>query len=248
MKKIASILFFLLISFTILGQETIFEEKRTIYKRENSYGIVLHTSGWGITYRYGLYTSGFTRRIIEAEIVGIKHPKETKSYSSIFDNSNGYKYGKLNSITLFKGSYGFQNTFISKQSVKGIAIAYVLNGGITFAYAKPTYLEVIFIDEVTGLPKSAIEKYDPNKHNQSDIIGKASLFRGMFQGKFYPGINGKFGLNFESSKQADRINSIEVGATLDLFLQEVPIMANEANSQYYFNLYLAITFGSKKTE
>lgn len=248
MKKFVSIFFFLLVASTIFGQETIFEEKRTIYKRENSYGLVLHTSGWGITYRYGLYTTGFTRRIIEGEIVGIKHPKETKSYSSIFDNSNGYKYGKLNSVILFKSSYGMQNTFISKQSVRGIAIAYILNGGITFGYAKPNYLEVIFIDEVTGILGSTIEKYDPNKHSQGDIIGKSSLFRGLFEGKFYPGINGKFGLNFESSKQADRINSIEVGATLDLFLQEIPIMANDANSQYYFNLYLAITFGSKKTE
>ena len=184
-----------MISSSIFCQETIFEEKRTIYKRENSYGLVLHTSGWGITYRYGLYNTGFTRRIIEGEIVGIKHPKEIKSFSSIFDNANGYKYGKLNSVTLFKSSYGIQNTFISKQSVRGIAIAYVLNGGITFAYAKPSYLEVIFIDELTGLPASTIEKYDPNKHNQGDIVGKASLFRGLFEGRFYPGVNGKFGLN-----------------------------------------------------
>ena len=248
MQKVVSIFLFLLISTSILCQETIFEEKRTIYKRENSYGLILHTSGWGINYRYGLYNSGFTRRTIEGEIIGIKHPKEIKSFSSIFDNSNGYKYGKLNSITLFKISYGMQNTFISKQSVRGIAISYILNGGITFAYAKPTYLEVIYIDEKTGLPTSRIERYDPNKHNQGNIIGKTSLFRGMFEGRFYPGINGKFALNFEYSKQAEKINAIEVGAILDLFAQKVPIMANEANSQYFFNLYLAITFGSKKTE
>ena len=96
MKKIVSIFFLLLITSSLIGQETIFEEKRTIYKREHSYGLVLHTSGWGITYRYGLYNTGFTRRTIEGEIVGIKHPKEIKSFSSIFDNSNGYKYGKLN--------------------------------------------------------------------------------------------------------------------------------------------------------
>lgn len=248
MKKIVSIFFFLLITNTIIGQETIFEEKRTIYKRENSYGLVLHTSGWGITYRYGLYNTGFTRKIIEGEIVGLKHPKEIKSFSSIFDNSNGYKYGKLNSIILFRSSYGIQNSFVTKQSVKGIAIGYVLTGGLSFAYAKPTYLEIIYVDDSTGIIGSSIEKYDPNKHEQGDIVGKASLFRGMFNGRFYPGIYGKAGLNFESSKQADRINSIEVGATLDIYLQKVPIMANEMNSQYYFNFYLAIAFGSKKTE
>ena len=248
MKKWFLIVTLIIIRQSLIAQETVFEEARTIYKREQAFGAVIHTTGWGLTYRYGKYTSGFTRNTIEGELVGIKHPKEIQSFSSIFDNSNGYVFGKLNSILVLRGGVGQYKTFIGKQSVRGIAISSILNIGLSTAYAKPVYLEVIKIDETDGFITSEIEKYDPDKHTQGDIIGKASWFRGLFGGKFYPGVYFKGGLNFESSTQASKINSLEVGAILDLYLQRVPIMANEFNRQYFFNLYVSLTFGSKKTE
>jgi hypothetical protein len=248
MKKIVSIFIFTFIATSLLAQGTVFEEGRTIYKRESTFGAIIHTTGWGLTYRYAKYTSGFSRIIYDGEIVGIKHPKEINSFSSIFDNSNGYKFGKLNSLIILRAGIGSQNTFISKQSVRGIAISYVLTGGLSLGYAKPIYLEVIYIDEITGILGSTIERYDPNKHNQGDIVGKASLFRGFFEGKINPGGFAKAALNFESSRQASRINAIEVGMTLDVYFQKIPIMANDLNRQFFYNLYLAITFGSKKTE
>jgi len=242
------ILFLSFISTSIVAQETIFEEARTIYKKEQTLGVTLHTRGWGITYRYGKYTTGFSRRFYEGEIVGLKHPKEIKSFSSIFDNSNGYVFGKLNGITLFRASIGTNKTFVSKQSVRGIAISYILNGGVSIAYAKPVYLEVVKVDENTGLIYSNVERYNPAIHNQGDILGKGPWGKGLFNGKFYPGLLVKAGLNFEYAKQASKINSIELGVALDAFLQDLPIMANEYNHQIIYNLYLTVAFGAKKTE
>ncbi len=248
MKKLLAIFILVAITQSLSAQGTVFEEKRTIYKRENAFGISVHTRGWGLTYRYGIYTSGFTRRTYEVELVGMKHPKEIKSFSSLFDNSNGYVFGKLNSILVLRASVGNHRTFISKQSVRGIAISSIFNVGITAAYAKPVYLEVIKIDEIDGQIFSEVEKYDPDLHDQGDIIGKGSWFRGFFGGKFYPGAFVKAGLNFESSRQADKINALEVGGILDVYIQKVPIMANDFNRHYFFNLYVALTFGSRKTE
>ncbi len=231
----------------ICAQETVFEEARTIYKRENTFGVLVHTTGWGITYRYGLYNSGFTRTIFESDFIGKKHPKEIKTFSSLFDNSNGYVYGKTNSVLILRGGAGKHVTFIDKQSVRGIAISYILTGGISLLYAKPSYLEVIKVDE-DGLITSQIEKYDPEYHTQGDIIGGASYFRGFFEGKFYPGLYGKAALNFESSFIANKINALEVGAVLDLYPRRIPIMANDLNRFYFFNFYVSLTFGSKKTE
>jgi hypothetical protein len=247
MKKIVVIPLLLLFSSISFGQGTVFEEARTIYKREQVFGLVVHTTGWGLTYRYGKYTSGFSRNTIEAEIVGKKHPKEIKTFSSLFDNSNGYVYGKLNSILVARGGVGRHSTFISKQSVRGIAISSIFNIGLSFTYAKPSFLEIITIDE-EGIIGSEIEKYDPDKHTQGDIIGKASYFRGFLSGKFYPGAYIKTALNFESSFVASKINALEVGAILDLYPKRIPIMANELNRHYFFNLYVSLTFGSKKTE
>ena len=186
MKKVFIILILIVSAQSLCAQETIFEEKRTIYKREQSFGALLHTRGWGLTYRYGQYTSGFSRRTYEVELVSMKHPKEIKSFSSIFDNSNGYVYGQLSSVLVLRASIGNHKTFISKQSVRGIAISSILNAGLSLVYAKPVYLEVIKVDSTDGQLTSEVEKYDPEIHSQGDIIGKASWFRGFFKGKFNP--------------------------------------------------------------
>lgn len=248
MNRVILIFFILFLGIELQAQQTVFEEARTVYKRENTYGAMVHTRGWGLQYRYGVYTSGFSRRVYEFEFLTIKHPKEIKTFSSILDNSNGYFYGKQNYILALRTGIGKNNTFISKQSVKGVAIAYVLNFGINFAYAKPVYLEIITKDD-DNFPITEIQRYDPQKHDRGDIIGKASFFRGFFNGRFYPGAYVKAGLNFESSRQASNINAIEVGATLDAFLQKLPIMGDDTpNQQFILNLYVALSFGSKKTE
>lgn len=127
-----------------------------------------------------------------------------------------------------------------------MAISYILNAGLTFAYAKPAYVETIFVDE--GIVETKIERYDPDKHTQYDIIGGASFFRGFFGGTFYPGVYLKAALHFESSIVANKISGLEVGGVLDLYPRKVPILANDLNRYYFFNLYVSLTFGTKKTE
>jgi len=249
MKKLFSILFLFLVLFSVgQAQETIFEEGRTIYKREASLGLKMNTSGWGGTYRYGQYLTGFSKRIYEAEIVSVSHPKEIKIFSPISNNSDGYYFGKLNSIINFRGSIGYHKTFISKQNVRGVAISYVLHAGPTFAYAKPNYLEILKGYDEKNIPIIETEVYNPEFHNQGNIYGKASWFRGSLYGQFYLGGFFKAGLNFETSRQADKINLIEVGVTLDAYFRRLPLMAEIDNSYLYFNLYAAIMFGRKKTE
>ncbi|MGB0881775.1 MAG: hypothetical protein ACPGSO_02400 [Vicingaceae bacterium] len=247
MKNLIPLILLVLLVGSAAAQGTVFEEKRTIYKKEEAFGALIHTRGWGITYRYGKYTSGFTRKIYDVDFVGMKHPKEIKTFTSAFDNSNGYVYGQLHSILILRGGIGRHNTFVSKQSVRGISISSILSGGFSLAYGKPVYLDVIKGVDDKGEIEYAVERYDPLKHSQFDIIGKASYFRGFFHGTYYPGIYGKYALSFESSRQANRINALEVGAILDLYVQKVDMMANDFNKRYFFNLYVSLTFGSKKT-
>jgi hypothetical protein len=248
MRK-ALIIFSLIFSAQILySQETVFEEKRTIYKTEQSYGLVVHTRGWGLTYRYGKYTSGFSRKIYELEFVGMKHSKNIKSFKNPFDNSNGFVYGQLNSVMVLRASIGNHHTFISKQSVKGIAISTIFNVGLSLAYAKPIYVEIINDFTKDKLPTSEITRYDPEVHDYDQIIGGTSLLHKFFTGTFYPGVFVKAGLNFESSRVASKINALEVGAVLDVYYKKIPMMANDFNKMYLFNLYVSLTFGSKKTE
>ena len=247
MRKLLFILIGILSAQHFYSQGTVFEEKRTIYKSEHSYGLVVHTRGWGLTYRYGKYTSGFSRKIYELEFVGVKHAKQVKSFKNPFDNSNGYVYGQLNSIMVLRGSIGQHKTFISKQSVRGIAISSVFNLGFSLVYAKPVYVEIINDFNISRFPKAEIVRYDPEIHDYESIIGGTSLLHGFFTGSFYPGAYIKGGLNFESSRQASKINALEVGAVFDVYYKKIPMMANEYNKIYFFNLYVSLTFGTKKT-
>ncbi|MCB0410085.1 MAG: hypothetical protein KDD29_07685 [Flavobacteriales bacterium] len=247
MKYSIFIVFFFSLFLSMKAQQTVFEEARTIYKRENTFGGMIHTRGWGLDYRYGVYTSGFSRRVYEIEFATLKHPKEIKSFSSILDNSNGYFYGKKNYILSIRPTIGSCNTFISKQSVRGVAISYLLSLGFDLAYAKPVYLEIITKDD-DNFPITEVQRYDPDRHNRGDIIGKASFFRGFFNGRFFPGAFAKAALNFESSRQASNINALEVGATFSAFLEDLPIMAYNDNQQFILNFYVALSFGTKKTE
>jgi len=248
MKKIVLILVALLSGQFIYSQATVFEEKRTIYKREQAFGLIVHTRGWGLTYRYGTYTSGFSRRILEGDIVGMKHPKQTKTFTNPYDNSNGFVYGQLNSVLIARFGIGNHNTFISKQSVRGISISSILSAGITLAYAKPVYIEVEKINFQDTLASLDVVKYDPDIHDFNDILGGTSVFHRFFTGTIYPGVYVKGALSFESARQADRINAIEVGAVLDVYYKKIPMMANDFNKMYFFNLYVSLTFGAKKTE
>jgi hypothetical protein len=247
MRKLFFIFILIFSAPCFYSQGTVFEEKRTVYKTEQSFGLVVHTKGWGLTYRYGKYTSGFSRKIYELEFVGMKHPKNIKSFTNPFDNSNGFVYGQLNSIMVLRASVGQHKTFISKQSVRGIAISTIFNVGLSIAYAKPVYVEIINAFEIDELPTSEIERYDPEVHDYAQIIGGTSLLHGFFTGTFYPGAFVKGGLNFEYSKQASRINALEVGAVLDVYYKKIPMMANDFNKMYFFNLYVSLTFGTKKT-
>jgi len=236
----------LLVASSAFSQGTIFEEKRTIYASESSLGVHLHTSGIGFNYRYNKYLTGFTKRSYEIEWVTIKHPKEVKSYNPNFDNAKSYILGKLASFSALRLSVGYHKVFIGKQSIKGIDIAWLYNVGLSLGYAKPYYLLVIKrIDLNSTLLQS--ETFDPYEHNITNIYGRDNGLRGLFEGKFYPGIHSKFGFNFETSPYSDGLKSIECGVAVDYYFKEVPIMALAKNYSLFFNLYINFLIGGKKT-
>lgn len=255
MKKLLFIILFFTSLISVKSQQTVFDEARTIYKRDHSFGILMHTAGLGAFYRYGRYLDGFSKRNFEVEMVGMKHEKQIKSFNPYVENGRGYFYGKKNSLTILRTSLGYQKAFISKQNVRGVEINYLVQGGLSFGYTKPIYLYVFqkdslnkYIIDANGNQVYEAEKYDPEKHQQADIYGKASGMLGFFEGRFYPGGFLKFALNFESSRNPNKINAIEVGATLDAYLSKIPVMGLTENRQFYLNLYAAIVFGSKKIE
>lgn len=229
------------------GQETIFEETTTIIKSESSFGIGAHTNGYQLTYRWGKYTTATTKRIFEIEGANIKHPREIKTLEQRDDNNRGFVFGKLNALFVIRPSIGYHKIIFPKQSLRGVSIGYVSHFGASIGLAKPVYLNIIKFNQ--NRPSTlAIERFDPEIHNLSNIYGRASFFNGVSELKIHPGLFGKLGLHFDYGDDRETLRAIEVGIKVDAYFSRIPILAFTDNNLIYPNFYLAVFFGKKNLE
>ena len=233
------------------GQQTVYDETRILYKKELHGGILAHGDGWGINFFHGKHRTAKSRRMLGIEIVGMKHPKEIKSYNPYYEDSRGYFYGKLNSLLMLRPGYGRKHRITEKIRKSGVELNYVWAIGPALALLKPVYLQIGHrIDERDGPPYDSIveERYDPQKHFANNIFGRASWFRGFNEMGIRPGVFGRLALNFEYAGDNTGIRALEVGTTVDAFPDVVPIMAEVegvVNKRFFLEFYLALHFGSK---
>lgn len=232
----------------LIAQETIFEEKTTIYANETSGGGGMHTNGFQLTFRYGKYLTGFSKRIYEIEVANIRHPKEIRSVNPFEDNVRGYVFGKENALYAIRPNIGFHKVFIPKQSIRGVSVSYVSHFGPSLGLAKPIFLNIIEREPRTGSTAIVKKRYDPEEHQQSDIYGRASFLNGFEKIKLYPGLFAKLGLHFDYGATRESLRSIEVGIKLDAYFDQVPILAFTDNRAIYTNIYLSFFFGSREVE
>ena len=232
------------------AQQTIYDESRVLYRKEITGGAIIHGDGWGFNFFHAKHKTAVDRRVLGLEMVGMKHPKEIKSFNPFTDASRGYFYGKLNSLLILRPTFGGKHQIADKIRRSGVEVNYVWGIGPSLGFAKPVYLE---IGKPDNYPYESIvvERYDPAIHNIQNINGRASWFTGVGDMELYPGAFGRFGLNFEHSNQTSGIKAIEVGASIDAYPVAIPIMAQlegVVNKQLFFQFYLSVQFGKKFTE
>ena len=233
-------------------QQSIYDDDaRTLYSREIYGGPVIHGDGWGGQLFYGRYRTANDRVLYGLELVGMKHPKEIKSYNPYYSDSRGYFYGKLNSMLVLRPTYGGKHRITEKIRKSGVEVNYVWGIGPSLGLLKPVYLQIGYrADGQPIAPYDDIreERYDPTRHFANNIYGRASWFRGLGELNVYPGAFGRFAVNFEYASDNTGVRAIEVGATVDAYTQVVPIMAEVEgvqNKQVFLEFYLSLLFGGK---
>ena len=246
MRKILSGVLFL-VSLQALSQQTIYDETRILYKKELHGGVILHGDGWGVNFFHGWHTTARSRRMLGLEVVGMKHPKEIKSFNPFYDDSRGYFYGKVNSFLVIRPTFGRKHQIADKIRNTGVEVNYVWGVGPSLGLAKPVYLQ---IGKPDNIPYEAIvvERYDPAVHDVHNIFGRASWFKGLGELALHPGVFGRFAFNFEYSGQTSGIKSLEAGVTVDAYPGVVPIMAEVdgmENKQVFLGFYVSLQFGKK---
>lgn len=207
-------------------------------------GLILHTSGWGGNLTRGKFKTYKRYDSYSFDLVNLKHIKEYKiRYITDPDNpTKSFKYGKLNSFYNARISYGQQRMLFEKQREKGVEVYFNWKTGLNIGMLKPIYLEVLNTDLGIGRVE---ERYDPNKHNESNIFGKGRFKSGLNEMQFIPGANIKGGFKFELAKNREKIFAIETGLIIDIFPTKVAILADQKEDVVFYNLYINVLFGKK---
>ena len=74
--------------------------------------------------------------------------------------------------------------------------------GVSLAFLKPVYLEILYADDITNEFYVETEKYNPVEHSPSyNIYGRASYFKGFDEMQLQVGSYLKAGFSFEFSKK-----------------------------------------------
>lgn len=221
------------------------EDKGILYRNARSFGLVVHSAGWGGEFRRYKNKTGYKKRIIGFDIVGMHNPKEEKIKNSAYSNSKGFVYGKMNALTVIRPEYGFEKIIYGKEIPSALQISYLLTFGPNFTFAKPVYLEIINKGSSPGQDQITVEQYNPEKHTVYQIYGKAPFAAGLDKLKIYPGGFLKTGFNFDYSSTDDGIRSLETGIIVDAYPQPVTLMAFQKKKYYFFNVYVALSIGRK---
>lgn len=232
------------VSFSQVANPNEYEEhKPLLYRNEFSYGLTLHTAGWGLDFRRGFHNTGVRKTVFESEIISMKNIKEIRTVNPYIDGARAYVYGKMNYLSVLRFGIGEQRTLFGKSELGTISIQLNYSGGVSLGFAMPVYLQVV--NDPPNQYSTSIVKYNPEVHSVDKIIGRGPLFRGIGDTKIYPGLYGKIGFSFDWNKSDDKISSLEAGIMVDAYIKPIPVMAFINNNQVYFNFYLTIMFGYK---
>ena len=252
MNKGVFFILFLLSTSTLFAQDSasVANDITVLYRKESSGGVTVHSQGVGGIFRHGTHLTVKKKRMFEAELVSLRHPKQHKSTNEyVSGDARPYFYGKLNFVYVPRVGYGIQQVIFGKAQTSGVEVRFNYFGGLDLGLTKPVYLKIIRQNANEPFGYAQVEEYDPNdswQQDPSNILGPASWFNGFDKMKFYPGFYGKISFSFEYSTLHQKVAIIETGMVGDAFLRPVPIMAYIKADQYYFNFFISLLWGAKK--
>ena len=219
--------------------------KNILLLKERSFGVIFHSQGWGAKFSKGFNKSAFKKRMLVIEVVEMKSEKQIRTINPYFTNSKSYVYGKLNTVFVFRGTYGTHRLLNRKPYWGGVELRFFYMGGISLGVAKPIYLYILNPSPVIYEYTISEEKYDPKNHFIDNIFGRAAFTKGFNELSLYPGIHGKIGLDFDFGVYRTKVKSLEIGAMIDIFARPVPIMAYNDPNYFFLTLYLNFNFGKR---
>ncbi|MCF8229098.1 MAG: hypothetical protein K9G58_09145 [Bacteroidales bacterium] len=212
-----------------------------IYKHTLSGGILIHNRGFGLQVTKGKNLNASKNRFYEASLVNTKSPKQIRSINPYYPNSKSFVYGKLNEFFILRGGMGYTHVLNRKPYWGGVELRTHYSGGFSLGLAKPVYF---YVNKSATTNTYETQRFEPGLYIY-EVVGRAPFTRGFGEMGFHPGIFLKGGVAFEFGPVKSRINSLEMGAIVDLFINEVQLMADNNPKNVFLAFYLSYRFGKR---
>jgi len=232
-----------------------FDWKGIVYRHEKAFDFSLHTHGFMIGYNAGRIKTYDKTSYYHFSFGYMRDPRERRQNKNIpFDGktSKSFVYGKLNSLYVLRAGIGRKKYLSEKAKRKGIALGYSYEVGPSIAMLKPNYLELLFTENVDGVPIDDLraEPYtDENSEvflDYNRIFGGGGFSRGWSELTFTPGLQARGGVLFSLGAYDKYVKMLEVGVMADVFIKKIPILLETeavSNKPYFINLYLTLQLG-----
>lgn len=236
-----------LLAFAFSAQAQTPYETSLMYKNENQIGLLMHTKGLGLSFQNDHFIIRNNYRHLDFGAYYVRHPKEFSQPNPDLAQSRSYVYGKLNSLLILHSAIGIKHLIADRQTRKSIRINVNVAGGPVAGFIKPVYYDIKLPTTDRGQIQYIQARFDPdNTIYQQNTTGQASFFKGIQETRFIPGLFGKSGINFEWGSYDNKFYSLETGIMVHAFPKEVPIFAYIDNQKVFINLYLCLTYGTRK--
>ncbi len=247
---------------SINAQELYYDNEGEGFSYDYSWSALMkwRTDGWSVGFEYAQILNLKKRRIFQFEIAEYKSPKEKKDRRPREFGNRPFVYGKQNHFFAFHFLYGNKYMLAEQAKRNGVMINLLYAVGPSLGITKGYFMEVC---TETGENNSCIESqavgYDENDLGNGFLTGPYIGYAGFGEGwsrlGAYPGVHVKLAFQFDWSNKDDFIKAVEVGASLDMFYKEVPILVDRNrftgesinNNRFYFpNVYIAMQLGKRK--
>lgn len=248
---------FLFINAPLWGQNNILSDKNIlkgiIYKNEFSIEAKLHTLGFAVGFNRGKIVSYHTTKFYHFDIGHLKSIKEKKNnfVATSLNIYNNYSFAKRNYFFPTRLGMGIKKYLSEKQSYKGIAVGYSIEGGFTLGVLKPYYLDVKSLTDDNKFTIETIKYSEENKDvfiDENQIFDKASFFKGFGEIDFVPGVHLNAAILYALKAYEKPVYAIQTGIMIDAFIKHVPIMVETSgfkNKSIFFNVYINIQLGKR---
>jgi hypothetical protein len=223
------------------------QQTGNVYDNEHNIGIMMHTRGFGLSFEFSHFTKGDNYRLLDFGLYGLKHAKEAKMANELLADSRPYVFGKQYAPVIIHAGIGRRHVIAEKLTSQSVRINFNYALGPNLAILKPVYYEVNIPNPEPKSNKTKYQRFDPSDQQmQENTKGTAPFLKGLGQSEFMPGGFAKTSFSFEWGGFDYKFYSLETGVLVNAFPANLPIFAYPVNNRVFVNLFLALSYGSRK--